>query len=136
MALGRFTAGWLLQIRQVRCFDAKERHRSLATWWRGGQWPPQTRFVEVSTRGGEPRPVTLPRARTCLKFPSFIPFILYVFMSSRTTSLFVSLRYHQRIFRLRDSITRQASRVRCRQRIVVIDVPSRCNRRVQKAIRS
>ncbi|EGI58390.1 hypothetical protein G5I_13487 [Acromyrmex echinatior] len=51
MALGRFTAGWLLQIRQVRCFDAKERHRSLATWWRGGQWPPQTRFVEVSTRG-------------------------------------------------------------------------------------
>ncbi|KYM81152.1 hypothetical protein ALC53_08495 [Atta colombica] len=134
MALGRFTAGWLLQIKQVRCFDAKKRHRSLATWWRGGQWPPQTRFVEVSTRGGEPRPVTLPRARTCLKFPSFIPFILYVFTSCRT--IFLSLSFLDTTKEFFVYAIQSRDRHTCRPRVVMINVPPRCNRRVQKAIRS
>ncbi|TGZ52391.1 Uncharacterized protein DBV15_09258 [Temnothorax longispinosus] len=50
MALGRFTAGWLLQIRQVRCLR-REGETSLSLSPRGGEGVNvlQTRFVEVST---------------------------------------------------------------------------------------
>lgn len=126
MALRRFTAGWLLQIRQVRCFDAKERHRSPATWWQEGVNVLETKFVEVSTREGEHRPVTLPR--TCLKFPLFIPFTLCVLWTA-VILLFVPGRCWPRNFcrPLTTSTTRQTSHARpvsswlmyCRMHIII-----------------
>lgn len=49
MVLGRFTAGWLFQIRQVRWFDVEERHRSLGHVVAREVIVLQVRFVEVST---------------------------------------------------------------------------------------
>lgn len=61
LVLGRFTAGWLFQIRQVRWFDAEERHRSVGHVVAKGQCPPDEARGGEHSRGGEPRPVTSPR---------------------------------------------------------------------------
>lgn len=117
-ALGRLTAGWLFQIRQVRCFDAKKRHRSPATWWRRGQRP----LDEV--RGGEHSW----RWATAGDFAADLPKVLAVHpavhslcLMRRAAILFVLCRYRQEFLstplavQSRDSHHAQA---------LVIDVPS------------
>lgn len=125
MALGRFTAGWLLQIRQVRCFEAKERHRSLATWWRGGQRPPD------EVRGGEHSW----RWATAGDFAADLPKVLAVhpavhslcLMRRAAIHLFVPRRYRQEFLSTppRGSITRQPSRAGRRDWCAVVYIVHR-----------
>lgn len=112
MALGRFMAGWLLQIRQVRCFEAKERHRSLATWWRGGQRPPD------EVRGGEHSW----RWATAGDFAADLPKVLAVhpavhslrLMRRAAIHLFVPRRYRQEFLSTPLAWFNHATAIACR----------------------
>lgn len=124
MALGRLTAGWLFQIRQVRCFDAKKRHRSLATWRRG-----QRPLDEV--RGGEHSW----RWATAGDFAADLPKVLAVHLAVHSLCLmrraaillFVPRRYRQEFLSTppRGSITRQPPRAGHRDWCAVVYIVHR-----------